>query len=125
MFLGTILFSIIAFGIYNINSIKAEEEVEQECVLPLFKKDSEWNIVGEGGYGEMWYNFESLEVGAMGLNPNTEYTLIEYPEPQTDWPWPVVEIVSGVTNNNGSLNWTAADYSISAGEKYWFLITVV
>ena len=55
--------------------------------LYLFEKDADWNIVEEGAWGKMKYNLAGPEFDFVfnghGLEPNTEYTLIYYPDP---WP---------------------------------------
>lgn len=92
------------------------------CTLPLYEKDGEWQVVSDGANGLMSYDHDSVSVTASGLENSTNYTLIEYPEPQTTWPWPVVEIVSGDTDASGNLTLNA-NYSVKAGEKYWIVKT--
>jgi len=51
--------------------------------------------------------------------------LIYYPEPQTNWPWPVTVLATG-TSNYGSAIHLAGSYDLSAdlaGDKIWLVLT--
>jgi len=50
------------------------------------------------------------------------HTLIEYPEPQTTWPWPVNSVASGTANEGGNVH-LAGDQVVSSGQKYWLVLT--
>ena len=77
--------------------------------LYLYEKDpTDWSIVEDGAWGKMKYNLSGstfdFVFNGHGLEANTDYSLIYYPELQTTWPWPVTVIDSGMTNNGGNIN---------------------
>lgn len=91
--------------------------------LYLYEKDpSDWSVVEEGAWGKMTYDEDSVVFNGHGLLPGEDYTLIEYPEPQTTWPWPVNIIASGTANKGGNVH-LSGEYEVSSGQKYWLVLT--
>lgn len=105
----------------NTEATKGDDD---KCKIYLTHKNEDW--VEFGKKGQLHYDYSSIHFIANDLTPNTGYTLIEYPEPAPNpWPaggWGVVEIVSGTSNSGGHIDLTA-DYSVSAGKKYWLVLT--
>jgi hypothetical protein len=108
--------------------------------LDLYEKDpTTWEIVEDGAWGKLRYNLagEEFEYGFIGhgLESNTDYSLIYYPEPQITWPWGVTVIDSGMTNNGGNINLAgsidlegdldgpADEYNPDGGAKIWLVLT--
>ena len=105
--------------------------------LYLYEKDpNDWTIVEDGARGKLRYNLAGAEFdygfNGHGLEAYTEYSLIYYPEPQTDWPWPVTVIDSGVSNNGGNINLAGSvdlnmdlpdPYNPDVGAKIWLVLT--
>lgn len=75
--------------------------------LYLYQKDpSDWSIVSEGAWGKMKYGLTGPEFDFVfnghNLVPETDYTLIYYPDP---WPGTgLMCLANGVTNGGGNLN---------------------
>lgn len=108
--------------------------------LYLYEKDpSTWEIVEDGARGKLRYNLCGAEFeygfNGHGLEANTNYSLIYYPEPQTTWPWGVTVIDGGMTNNGGNINLAgsvdlgmdltgpADPYNPEGGAKIWLVLT--
>ena len=108
--------------------------------LDLYEKDpTTWQIIDDGARGKLRYNLagDEFEYGfnGHGLESNTDYSLIYYPEPQTTWPWPVTVIGSGMTNNGGNINLAGSvdlgtnlngppdEYNPDGGAKIWLVLT--
>jgi len=91
------------------------------CQTYLQYKDRDWNEIGRQA-SRLHYGINRIEFEARDLIPDTDYTLIEYPEPQTTWPWPIVRIAHGVSTNGGTLE-LSADYQLKVGYKYWLVLT--
>lgn len=91
--------------------------------LYLYEKNpADWSVVADGAWGKMTYGTESFVFNGHGLTPGQNYTLIEYPKPQTTWPWPVNIIASGHANNDGVVH-LSGDHAVSSGEYYWLVLT--
>jgi hypothetical protein len=75
--------------------------------LWLFEKDpSTWDVIDDGAWGYMDYRPEyktfAFWFGALGLEPDTDYTLIYYPDP-----WPGAGLIclgDGTTDSYGRLH---------------------
>ena len=108
--------------------------------LYLYEKDpTDWTIVEDGAWGKLRYNLagDEFEYGfnGHGLEAYTDYSLIYYPELQTYWPWPVIVIDSGMTNNGGNINLAGSvdlgmnldgpidEYNLDGGAKIWLVLT--
>ena len=108
--------------------------------LYLYVKDpSTWKIVQDGAWGKLKYNLsgDRFEYGfnGHGLEANTAYSLIYYPEPQATWPWGVTVIGDGMTNHGGNINLAGSvdlgmnltgpldPYNPQGGAKIWLVIT--
>ena len=108
--------------------------------LYLYEKDpSNWQIVEDGAWGKLRYNLYGTEFeygfNGHGLESCTDYSLIYYPEPQTTWPWGVIIIDGGMTNNGGNINLAgsvdlgmdldgpADPYNPEGGAKIWLVLT--
>jgi len=108
--------------------------------LYLYEKNpSTWEIVEDGARGKLRYNLSGAEFeygfNGHGLEANTNYSLIYYPEPQTTWPWGVTVIDGGMTNNGGNINLAgsvdlgidltgpADEYNPEGGAKIWLVLT--
>ena len=97
--------------------------------LYLYEKDADWEIVWDGAWGKMKFNlycntFDFLFNGH-GLEANTDYSLIYYPEPQTTWPWPVTVLAGGTSNDGGNIH-LAGSYDFNAdleNAKIWLVLT--
>ncbi len=61
--------------------------------------DPDWVPIIDDTWGLMIFG-DSFTFEGFGLSPNTDYTLIEYPEPAT-WPNPIVVLDSGTSDGNG------------------------
>ena len=77
--------------------------------LYLYEKDPDtWDIVPGGAWGKMKYNLSGptfdYVFNGHRLEPNTDYSLIYYIEPQTTWPTPVEVIDSGTSNGGGNIH---------------------
>ncbi len=97
--------------------------------LYLYEKDVDWGIVWDGAWGKMKFNLEcntfDFLFNGHGLEANTDYSLIYYPEPQTTWPWPVTVLASGTSNNGGNIH-LAGSYDFNANlrnAKIWLVLT--
>lgn len=90
--------------------------------LYLYEKDSDWNLVPDGALGKMTYTEGKIVFNGKGLEPETDYSLIEYPEPQITWPHPIFVVGSEMTKKNGTLH-ISADYVVGPGGKYWLAPT--
>lgn len=130
---GAVLISLVA-GSAVMASGKSNAE------LYLYEKDpTDWTIVEDGARGKLRYNLagDEFEYGFNGhrLEAETNYSLIYYPEPQTDWPWWVKVIDSGTTNNGGNINLAGSvdlgmdltgpidKYNPDGGAKIWLVLT--
>lgn len=77
--------------------------------LLLVKKTQDpWNPIWPEAFGVLKYNrwgpeFE-YHFNGHKLQPDTDYSLIYYPEPQTTWPWPVTVIDSGMSDLDGNIH---------------------
>jgi len=108
--------------------------------LYLYEKDpSTWEIVEDGARGKLKYNLSGVEFeygfNGHGLEANTNYSLIYYPEPQETWPWGVTVIDGGTANNGGNINLAgsvdlgidltgpADPYNPEGGAKIWLVLT--
>lgn len=107
--------------------------------LELLEKDPEtWEIVEGGAWGKMQYNPVGstcdFKMNGHGLEPDTDYTLIHYPEPQTTWPWPVNVLAQGTTNGGGNIHVEGSvdpqadspvdnDADPPVGQKIWLVLT--
>lgn len=75
--------------------------------LYLYEKDpSNWSIVEDGAWGKMTYDQSGEEFNFVfnghGLMPETEYTLIYYPDP---WPGDgLICMGHGTSNKGGNIN---------------------
>ncbi len=127
---GAVLISLVAGS-----AVMAAGKSNAE--LYLYEKDPDtWEIVEDPAWGKLRYNLagDEFEYGfnGHGLESNKNYSLIYYPEPQTDWPWPVTVIDSGMTNNGGNINLAGSvDLGIDLGDpeedkgaKIWLVLTV-
>lgn len=96
--------------------------------LWLFEKDpSTWDVIDDGAWGYMDYRPEyktfAFWFGALGLEPDTDYTLIYYPDP-----WPGAGLIclgSKSSNSVGKLSMsgstdTAGDLSDA---KIWLVLS--
>ena len=103
--------------------------------LYLYEKDpTDWTIVEDGARGKLRYNLAGAEFeygfNGHGLESNTDYSLIYYPEPRTTWPWGVTVIDRGMTNNGGNINLAGSvDLGMDLGDptdegaKIWLVLT--
>ena len=108
--------------------------------LYLYEKNpSTWEIIEDGAWGKLKYNLSGDEFeyvfNGHGLEANTNYSLIYYPEPQTAWPWEVTTIDSGMTNRGGNINLAGSidlemdltgpvdPYNPEGGAKIWLTLT--
>ncbi len=98
--------------------------------LYLYEKDSSWEIVDGGAWGKLKYNLAGSELELVfnghGLEVDTDYSLIYYPEPQTTWPWPVEHILDGTSDSEGDVHIAGScelDKDLS-GAKIWLVLTV-
>ena len=74
--------------------------------LYLYEKDAEWVIVDGGAWGKMKYNLSgprfNFVFNGHGLEPETEYSLIYYPDP---WPGEgLIVLGSGIVNEEGNIH---------------------
>ena len=130
---GAVLISLVA-GSAVMASGKSNAE------LYLYEKDpTDWTIVEDGARGKLRYNLAGPEFeygfNGHGLEAYTDYSLIYYPEPQTDWPWWVKVIDSGTTNNGGNINLAGSvnlgrdlddppyEGAPDGGAKIWLVLT--
>lgn len=90
----------------------------------LVEKDCCWNIVADGAWGKLTINFETGNFVFNGhdLKVCTAYTLIEYPKPQTTWPWPVNMIASGTSTAGGDIH-LSGTFSFALGDYIWLVLT--
>ena len=107
--------------------------------LYLYEKDpADWTIVEDDAWGKMKYNLSGEEFefvfNGHGLEPETEYTLIYYPDP---WPGEgLICLGSGTANSGGNVHIAAsvdtgdlpADYDDNAlllepGAKIWLVLS--
>jgi len=77
--------------------------------LLMENKDSNWDVVtGDGIWGVLKFDTSDSKFDytfkGHGLNPNTGYSLIYYPEPQTIWPHPITIIDTMSTDVNGDIS---------------------
>ncbi len=87
------------------------------------KNPDDWTIVEGGAWGVLNYKASGKFVfNGKGLEPNTDYTLIEYPKPQDTWPWPVNEMASGTSNGKGNIN-LEGNFDIEPGDYIWLVLT--
>lgn len=104
--------------------------------LYLYEKDANWDIVAGGAWGKMKYNLSGptfdYVFNGHRLEPNTDYSLIYYIEPQTTWPTPVEVIDSGTSNGGGNIHLGGShdfgfDLPYVAGDKgsskIWLVLT--
>ena len=103
--------------------------------LYLYEKDpSTWEIVEDGARGKLKYNLcgDEFEYGfnGHGLESNTDYSLIYYPEPRETWPWGVTVIDGGTANNGGNINLSGSvdlnrdlTNPEEGGTKIWLVLT--
>jgi len=107
--------------------------------LYLYEKDANWEIVEDGARGKLRYNLCGTEFeygfNGHGLESETHYSLIYYPEPRTTWPWGITVIDSGMTNNGGNINLAGSvdlgmdldgppdQYNPDGGAKIWLVLT--
>ncbi len=98
--------------------------------IELWEKDpATWDIVQDGAWGRMKYKLEGPEFNyhfnGHGLEIQTNYSLIYYPEPQTTWPWPVTVITSGMSNEDGDIH-LKGSYELDMDlndAKIWLVLT--
>jgi len=88
----------------------------------LVEKDANWEIVGDGAWGKLSYDADSFVFNGHGLEPGMDYTLIEYPKPQTTWPWPVNKLASGIANPGGNIK-LSGGATLASGEYIWLVLT--
>ena len=93
------------------------------------KNPSDWTIVGDGAWGKLTHkedggedSMDSFVFNGHGLVPGMDYTLIEYPKPQTTWPWPVNVLASGTANSGGNIN-LSGEYEFVSGQYIWLVLT--
>ena len=108
--------------------------------LYLYEKNpSTWEIDEDGARGKLKYNLSGAEFeygfNGHGLEANTNYSLIYYPEPQTAWPCGVMTIDGGMTNRGGNINLVGSidlgmdltgpvdPYNPEGGAKIWLTLT--
>lgn len=107
--------------------------------LYLYEKEPvDWTIVEDGARGKLRYNLagDEFEYGfnGHGLESYIDYSLIYYPEPRPPhiWPWGVIIIDSGVSNNGGNINLAGSidlgmdlpdPYNPDVGAKIWLVLT--
>jgi len=76
------------------------------CLLTLHEKDSGWNIVSDGAYGELFYNCSGAEFEyafyGTGLTASTGYSLIYYADPWTG-DNPGAWIAAGTSDGSGNI----------------------
>lgn len=92
--------------------------------LYLVEKDpSDWTIVDDGAQGKLVVrDLTDFVFNAHDLDPYTDYTLIEYPKPQTTWPWPINVIASGSTNTDGNLH-LSGSFDFDSGDYIWLVLS--
>lgn len=103
--------------------------------LYLYEKvpSGTWPIVEDGAWGKMTYTLSGAEFSFVfnghGLEPDTDYTLMYYPDP-----WPGTGLIclgSGTSNNGGNVNIAASvdtgDLPIAgdtnSGAKIWLVLS--
>jgi len=85
-----------------------------------------WMIIDDGRYGKLYtdYLVETFYVEAFGMEENTDYSLIYYPDP---WPCTITVLGSAVSNDEGYVTITGVfDLDISnneneGGYKLWLV----
>ena len=89
----------------------------------LVEKDSCWHIIAGGAWGKLTFNNDTGKFVFNGhaLECCTCYALIEYPKPQTTWPWPINTIATGSTDTDGELH-LAGTYSFMQGDYIWLVL---
>jgi hypothetical protein len=117
-------------GNSNVGHLYLYEKTDPDPSAP-----GEWEIVEEGAWGKMKYNLSGGEFDFVfnghGLVPETDYTLIYYPDP-----WPGTGLIclgSGVANGGGNVNIAnsvvtgdlPADYdeNVPDGAKIWLVLS--
>ncbi|MBW1744341.1 MAG: hypothetical protein JRJ47_13075 [Deltaproteobacteria bacterium] len=97
--------------------------------LYLYEKHGDWNIVTDGAWGLLYYNFRGhtfdFDFTGNELEFGVAYSLIYYPEPQTTWPWPVTVIANGTSDGSGNLALTGSndfDHDLN-NAKIWLVLT--
>lgn len=108
--------------------------------LYLYEKNTtDWSIIDDGAWGKMKFNLAGptfdFNFNGHGLEPNTEYSLIYYPD-KTGNPWPRTDIIclgSDTANDGGNvhianskeLNTDLPDTSvdINSGAKIWLVLS--
>lgn len=85
--------------------------------LYLYEKDADWNIVEGGAYGKLNFKENSYVFNAKGLEPNTEYTLINYVDP---WGSPVACLGNDISTKKGGLHLKGED--VGTG-KIWLVLS--
>ncbi len=123
-----IIFALVLVGIAGMAT--AEKKGKKAAHLYLYEKDpATWEIEEDGAWGKMKYYPKDDEFDFVfnghGLEVDEDYSLIYYPEPQTTWPWPVVELDSGTSNDEGNIH-LADSYDFNAdmtGIKIWLVLT--
>lgn len=91
--------------------------------LYMYEKtgDPDWDIVEDGAWGSMTYNTKNdlVVFNGHGLEPETDYTLIQYTDP---WPGSPVCIDSGTSDADGDIH-LSGTHQVSSGEKYWLVLS--
>ena len=115
----------------GLKGLKGQAGESNVAFVELWEKDPSngWEIIEDGAWGKLEYNLSGDEFeyvfNGHGLEANTDYSLIYYPEPQTTWPWPVTVIDSGTTNRGGNINLVGSvDLGMDLDDaKIWLVLT--
>ncbi|MBE9514359.1 MAG: hypothetical protein IMY83_04935 [Chloroflexi bacterium] len=115
----------------GLKGLKGQAGNSNTAFVELWEKDpSDWSIIEDGAWGKLKYNLAGPEFDFVfnghGLEADTGYTLIYYPEPQTTWPWPVTEIASGSSNEEGDIHLAGSEEldMVLTGAKIWLVLSV-
>ena len=89
--------------------LKGQAGESNTAFVELWEKDSNWDIVEDGAWGKMKYNFSCSEFEFLfnghGLDPETEYCLIYYGDEDNNDVWPYATcLAGGMTNNGGNIH---------------------
>lgn len=98
------------------------EQQSSKLFLDNKTGEDDWYFIPDDTWG-LLSKASSFDLHAQGLQADTDYSLIVYPEPQTTWPWPITVKATGTSDAYGVLDITGITLGALTNEKIWLVLS--